>query len=224
MPVSQFACQDCSQNSDCPEIQAAETNLRKCSLKSNYYCRSLDIIDTPPIFMQLASSNLLSLNCSPEDEEHLEMPQETVSAICNLTALTRLALYDWACISGFSALQGLNLRELRLGNCSEAAQQILATGQMTSLERLHIADWTKGSTDDVEAFNSALTDTSSPDHTEAVELHQLGQAILSLPRLAEVSGPCRLFSCAMAEELRAWPKWLKEDPASPAYQAWKRPD
>ena len=135
------------------------------------------------------------------------MDRRAVSIICNLTALTQLTLHGYKRTTQISALQNLKLEELQLEECPGAAQHILSTAAMTTLERLSIWVAREGRPHDVEAFNAALRDTSSPDHTWAEGLHQLGQAVLSLPRLVEVSGYCLLFSCAMAEDLRAWSQW-----------------
>lgn len=149
------------------------------------------------------------------------MPERTVTAISNLTALTQLTLYSYRGATRLSALQGLQLKKLRLEGCPGAAQQILGNGGMTSLQKLHIWESKHDPTHDVTAFNTALGDTASADHQWAQELYQLGQVVLSLPNLVQVSGSSLLFTGAMAEGLRAWREW-RSDPMFSDCWYWKK--
>ena len=99
---------------------------------------------------------------------------------------------------------------------------MLSPGAMTTLRKLSIREFSRAHPDGMADFNCALEDTSSPHHTWAQELDQLGKVVFSLPRLVEVSGSCSLFSCAMAEKLRAWGTWVGQDSDGEPYQAWKK--
>ena len=175
------------------------------------------------MFIQLAGPHLLSLKCQPDvGERDQKVPKKTVSAICSSTSLTKLTLCGYHRTTRFSALQGLKLQELVLHGCPKAAHNILSNGAMSTLEKLQIRDRPKDMTHDVTAFNASLRNTASPDHKKAQKLHKLGQILLSLPRLVEVSGACQLFSVAMAEDLRAWSEWKTKDARGDDHWVWKK--
>ena len=193
------------------------------SLDFQPYCRSLSLLAVPPIFIQLAGPNLLSLKYMPDVVEwDQDMPENTVNAICNLTSLTRLELYHCYCTTRFSALQGLKLQELKLDSCPGAAQQILSNGTMSTLKKLHIWESKEDQTQDVTAFTTAVRETASPDHKWAQELNQLGKVVLSLPKLVRLSGSSLLFSLAMAEELRVWSEWKSKGSRGDDHWVWKK--
>ena len=153
-----------------------------------------------------------------------EMQQKTASVIASLTSLTQLTLAEYGYSEGLSALHGLELQELRLKHCSNAAASILSSGAMTSLETLHISEGTEpkeGVFSDLTAFNEALEDTRITDHEKAQELHQLGQVVLSLPRLVQLSGDCSLFSYALTKDQTRWSVW-KEGKTIPPCWVWKK--
>ena len=175
------------------------------------------------VFYQLAGPDLLSLSCSPELEDLLmEGPPITLAYICELRGLTKLTLSGYKRNTFPSALQSLKLQELGLICSPGAAQQMLSTGSMTTLRKLYIWEYPDSRPCGVGEFHHALRDTSSPHHTWAQELDQLGQAVLRLPRLVKVSGSCSLFRCALAEELRGWDTWMGKDSQNDPYQAWRK--
>ena len=169
------------------------------------------MIACDPSFIHLAGPDLLSLEIDPDERvEYDEMPIETAKAIAQLSGLTRLDLCRYSCTPHLSAFQRLNLQELNLHCCPNVAEATFLTGTMTALQKLHISEFRDAQPDDVEAYNNDLADTESEGHQSAQQLHQLGQVLFSLPSLVQVSGECRLFTCAMAEGLEEWGAWKSE--------------
>ena len=73
---------------------------------------------------------------------------------------------------------------------------------LQELQKLHIAEqpWTE----QLSAYCANLQKPMSEGYLPAHRLHRLATIVLSLPSLIQLSGSCRLFALAMAEELEGW--------------------
>ena len=156
-------------------LPSPHNNLSPCR-------RSLILSEVSPKFIQLGSTGLLAFSWRPKWSQEDHVPY--VADVANLTTLTRLELCRVLCNTGLEALQGLNLEELVLVNCSRAAEKLIVPGaltygshsvlnnaQLTSLQKLCIIEHSEPEWESVEAFTTELQDPESAKYRRAVELH-----------------------------------------------------
>ncbi len=146
-----------------------------------------------------------------------------IPAIASFTTLTRLELSEFHCSKNLERLQNLGLRELVLVDCPGAAERLIVPGALTALQKLHISQNEEFGDNVLEDFSGSVRNSTSAGHEDALELIKLGQAVLGLPRLVQLSGWGPLFLLVLAEELKAWKEidstnWMKgEGKYSPIY-------
>ena len=151
-----------------------------------------------PSFLQLAGPKLQSLNYVAEMGKEGEGVPD-VNAIAGLRGMTRLELSYFISNANLSALQGLKLQELVLINCPGAAAAILASGSMSSLQKLHILDRVGLNKDEFNAL-----EPHTDDHLKALVCWVSGGLRASQARagFAEIAQPC-----ASLRDVKAFHSW-----------------
>ena len=121
---------------------------------------------------------------------------DTLQKIASLSALTCLELHKWRSWRSLAALQDLPLVELVLVGCEGMERDLLQPGALQKLQRLHVED-------DFWRWSYADRGEQGGDEYRA-EMRKLGEVVLAIPTLEEVSGDCGLFFLGMAEGLKSW--------------------
>ena len=172
----------------------------------SFLYRALMLHDMQSSFMPLAGAELLCLSCRcSEDFNGLLDPD--IPAIANLRGLTRLELIGYKSRLNFGALRQLGLKELVLVDCPHILEALFVPGALTALQKLQIVErYGVQIPSREDLYQSNLRDPLSEGYLRAHQLHRLGAIILSLPSLVQVSGECRVFLWAIAEELEGWHK------------------
>lgn len=142
------------------------------------------------------------LYCAPCDPEPFN-----VAAISRLTGLTQLTLWGIVCSSGFRALCSLPLQDLRVHDCPGAEFLLFVPGAFSALRELR---YTEAAGLIVEfAKKLCSIEDSSPEEGQLLQntvrrLQEVGDTLLSLPSLVEVSGSCRLLMFGIKDGQNGW--------------------
>lgn len=120
--------------------------------------------------------------------------------LASMTSLTRLELVRFKGHADVKPLHHLLLIELVLIDCPAMAPVFLAPGALTALQKLHIEETRRA-----HMYNNSeeMLDLE-PQPTSKEELRKLGEAILSLPCLHQLSGHSRIIDEGMEGKLDSW--------------------
>jgi hypothetical protein len=158
-------------------------------------CRSLVLRSGSPQLLTLPAIALESLSWTQHYQDS-QIQVHEILKIASLSSLTKLELIKWKSWQDLSALQDMHLVELELIGCEGMERDLFLPGAFQQLQRLHIENsfW-RWSYDDkgVEDTNNYVS-----------EMQELGEVILSIPALSELSGDCGLFFLGMVEQLKTW--------------------
>lgn len=160
---------------------------------------SPDLVTLPPIGLEYLSWEPYYLHSTVQANEVLK--------IASLTTLTKLELHRWKAWCDVQPLRCLPLKELVLINCNNLELDLFVPSSLTCLEKLHIEDICWRLKADLE--RSFTIDGRQPSVSYRVcnyklLLRNLGELILSLPNLRELSGRCSLYEWGMADKLQTW--------------------
>ena len=178
---------------------------QECRTKHvRHFCRSLEVLDSGPRYLELASPQIQSLTYGPifEDEEEDREVIDCIAALSGLTAL-KFARVNFHHQARFSALRRLHLQELSFDSCNGVAAALNHTASLAVLQKLCI----KESSGLLPAFEAAQESGKHRQDLEGVLL--MREALMRLPSLVEVSGRCRMFSLGMPF---TWKLWSRPDP------------
>ena len=129
------------------------------------------------------------------------MQPNEILKIAGLTSLTKLELNKWQDWFDLEPLQVLPLEELVMIDCNNLEIDLFEHGALTALRKLHIEDSCWKFKTDLDGF------VVHGQYTEAFtqQLQQVGEIIMALPHLQQVSGACSLYKLGIMEEmLQTW--------------------
>ena len=199
----------------------------------------------PEAFKLLAGPQLWSLNCLAM----LSVGQgpQCLPDLGSLTELTRLELTEFHYPANWPPLQNarlLRLIELVLVSCPHVPEALFVPGALSSLQRLHIED-DYNNYDQISDYYDDPPDSEADDPIDSgseetepellmtqrhQKLQRIGETVLSLKSLYQVSGRAYLLLFGMAESLVKWQRFdYKEySMSSLDYEAhkflWLKPD
>ena len=179
-----------------------------------YFCRSLEVLDSGPRYLQLASPHIQCLTYGPIYVDEHEV--EVMDWIVTTSGLTKLEFVraEFYHPARFKELKRLNLRELSFTFCTGVAAALNQPDAFAVLQKLCINE-DRGV---VEGFEAAQEAGKHRQDLEEVLL--MREALMRLPSLVEVSGSCRMFSMGMPV---AWKLWCRPDPFfSSVGEIWRR--
>ena len=165
----------------------------------------LQLTIAPLYFLPIAGSNLQKLECAAEAKYH----RLDVSASAKHTTLTELSLRNIHCVTEFHKLRSLAVQKLFLIDCPGAEVELFVPGALAALETLHICE----EKSHLIALDECLSQDSAPEFEEQQIARQIlvaGKVLLSLPRLVEVGGRCKLlFLLGIINEQIGWKRTSK---------------
>ena len=157
-------------------------------------------------------------NTDPRGELLLD-DVDYIGTLTSLTSLEFINIHDFEHIDLEPLEQLTGLRELRFNNCdAHFPGRLLRNASFQALEKLHVED----------GYNNGLEDPSSSDdegdrektlqddeddssnvydffeRIRTVWMEESGKAVLSLPKLTQISGESSLVNLGMLKELKNW--------------------
>lgn len=156
-------------------------------------CRSLVLTAADPEFLELADDSLPSLSLQ---EPHPDLLSPSLAKLARLSCLTRLELRDVYARDSMTRLRGLPLQELVLIDCPGAEEKLFVPAALTTLRRLHI--------EERHCDGTLYEDEKGSSLAEERQLQNLGDIVLQLPELMQVSGFSNLLAIGLRAGLRSW--------------------
>ncbi len=152
--------------------------------------------------MPPSAPRLHRLECTPHAANETA---PDVTAIASLTSVTALTLHGYTGAIKFQALSSLRLQDLSLYSCPEMSSVLITTEALASLAKLYIEE-----DDELEEFYEQMCSQAMAPVVH--DLEQVRKALLSLPRLTEIAGPCKLvmlMACRVDRQL-PWVRTLHD--------------
>ena len=154
--------------------------------------RSLILTASDPEFVDLADDSLPSISLKEQEPDTFE----SVAKLTRLTSLTRIEMRDMWAGDSLTSLRGLPLQELVLLDCPGVTYKLFAPAALTTLRRLHVED----------VYCDEVMFEEKPGCSRAFrqQLQKLGDTVLQLPALMQVSGRSNLLARGMKQGLEMW--------------------
>ena len=177
-------------------------------------CRELTVDDCHSSLITCGGSKLKALSCSPLLSARKQAPN-IWSIVYHYKNLTKLELQRYNYVADtrpeFEGLRTLKLQELVIRSCPGMAYDILVPASEKHFSHLKkLCIWEDNHTLEIEDFRYDLNRIYFRA-SNVVDYRKLSKAVLTLPKLTQLSGVGKLFVLADYDNWKGWHK-IKEAP------------